>query len=785
MINKLYLLQKYLNNFGFLSEAFVIETLVKFAKLTQGENTSLFEEAFPDTDPGERKVFADRFYEIFKFLKDDQMFREIISSFSSFDEIKKKIEECEEAVFSVQSTVEGLGLPANAANQQAKQYLYKFYDELGSSSFFDKLTLIQNKGDFFALLRTEKKKTDESKLEKYNLSADKIRGLSPKEIDWIIKVLDIAEAGGEAHSADDAIFMVKIFHKERGNFDKEIWQFDSYSAAQAYLDSKNEISEAAYMAGIESAAKSNDMSRVVFEDNRWKVVLIGSTIAGQYWRYATGADSNMCIGTLSNNLFANYSIKKGIDPYFIIDKINTSGSNPMRMFTLSTERDGYYGGEARIQTQEDQEGFNASTMTDANNVGINISKIKETLGPKYDEVSSAILGDANSREQTLGKQNANKINEIIQDKETALNNLKKVIYYLPEYTANKKDEQLLGFSIPELTRKLAELYAFSYPRKFIKNFFNKPEFEDLLETFWKEASKQELLYIGNAKVRLPDGLKFAGSLSIHRSEIIYLPEDLEVSGSLDLSNSRVGQLPDRLKVDGNLTLVGTDIVELPSGLKVGKRLNIKGLGLQKLPKDLEADIILVNDDETKNLLEDLRALSKKHIKSDYPQKFLQTYYNVDGFEDLTENFWDLIEIDKVYLEHSRVTELPDPFNFSGELNISYSNLTKLPDFLSVGGNLDLTNTLFRNDERFQLPREFMEIKGSLNASTLWNPIWPKKTIIHGDLFLLKDGEGSHPETNESIGDLLEIFGGHDHRYIRDFLDVRGKIVVGDSVYFDW
>ena len=275
MIDKLYSLKKYLNNFGLLSEASEIESLVKFAKLTQGENTSLFEESFPDEDSGERKDFADRFYEIFKFLKDDEMYRGVISSASSFEEIKTKIEECEGAVSSVQSIVAGLGLPPNAANQQAKQYLYKFYDELGSSSYFDKLNLVQSKKDFFDLLRSDKNKADKSKLEKYNLSADKVTGLSPKQVNWIIKILDISEAGGEAHSADDAISMVILFDREKDRLNKEIWEFETYSAAQAYLNSKSGISEAAYMHSIKDAAQEGDMSRVIYEDDHWKVVLIG------------------------------------------------------------------------------------------------------------------------------------------------------------------------------------------------------------------------------------------------------------------------------------------------------------------------------------------------------------------------------------------------------------------------------------------------------------------------------------------------------------------------------
>lgn len=585
MIDKLYSLKKYLNNFGFLSEAFDLEGLIKLAIL-QGENTSLFEQAFPDEDPEERKGFADRFYEIFKFLKDDQVFRGIISSASSFDEIKTKIEQCEEAVLTVQNIVTGLGLPPNAANKQAKQYLYKFYEELGSPNYLSKLDGIQSKKDFFDLLRTEKKKVDESKLEKYDLSAEKIAGLSPKEVEWIIKVLDIAEAGGEAHSADDAISMIKVFHREREKFDKEVWEFDSYSAAQSYLNSKSGVSEAAYMVGIREAAQSNEMSKIIYEDDRWKVVLIGSTIAGQYWRHATRSDSSLCIGTLSNNQFTYYSLEKGVDPYFVIDKKNSHVSNPMRMFTISTERNPYEGGPAQIQGQDNLEGGNVSTMTNANNVGINISKIKEALDSDYNKIISAILNDANSREQTFGKQNADKISNLILNREIALNNLEKIISYIPEYIANNEDLVLLSFNIPELTRKIAITYIISYHDKFVNTFLNKLGFEDLTEMFWESASNNSLDLYGTQITELPEGLTVGGDLGLGNTPITKLPEGLTVRGDLDISNTQITELPEGLTVGGSLYLSKTPITELPDGLNINGNLNISGTKIYPLPRGL-------------------------------------------------------------------------------------------------------------------------------------------------------------------------------------------------------
>ena len=514
------------------------------------------------------------------------MFRGIISSASSFEEIKKKIEECEGAVSSVQSVVTELGLPPNAANQQAKQYLYKFYEELGEPAYFNRLDGEQSRKDFFDLLRSEKKKIDESKLEEHKLSAEKIAGLSPKEVAWIIKILDIAEAGGEAHSADDAISMIKIFHKERDKFDKEVWEFDSYSAAQSYLDSKSGVSEAAYMASIRGPAQSNEMSKVVYEDDRWKVVLIGSTIAGQYWRHATRADPNMCIGTLTNNLFADYSIYQGVDPYFVIDKKNSHGSNPMRMFTISTERDRHEGGSAQIQGQDNLEGGEVSTMTNANNVGINISKIKEALSSDYDKIISVILNDANSREQTLGKQNADKISRLISNREIALNNLEKIIFYIPEYIETDKNEYLFDLKIPELTREVAITYIRSYPKYFANTFLNKSGYEDLTEMFWKSASNKSLNLSYTKITELPENLRVGGDLILSYTKITRLPENLSVGGGLDLYGRPITELPENLSVGGDLNLSRTPITELPENLSVGGHLSLSRTPITELPENL-------------------------------------------------------------------------------------------------------------------------------------------------------------------------------------------------------
>lgn len=690
MISKLYSLKKYLNNFGFLSEAFEVEALVKFAKLTQGENTLLFEQAFPDEDPEERKDFADRFYEIFKFLKDDEMYRGIVLSASSFNEIKTKIEECEEAVSSIQNTAESLGLPTNAANKQAKQYLYKSYEELGSPNYLNKLDGIQSKKDFFDLLRTEKKKVDESKLEKYDLSAEKIAGLSPKEVDWIIKILDIAEAGGEAHSADDAISMIKVFHKERDKFDKEIWEFDSYSAAQSYLDSKSMVSEAAYMESIKDAAQSNEMSKIVYEDDQWKVVLIGSTIAGQYWRHATRSDPNLCIGTLTNNLFADKSLDEGIDPYFIIDKKNLHSSNPMRMFTISTERDPYKGGSAQIQGQDNLDGSNVSTMTNANNVGINISKIKEALGSDYDKIISVILDDANSRVQTLGRQNADKISNFILNREIALNNLEKIIFYIPEYIANGEDLILFYLNIPELTRKVAITYVISYPEKFANTFlinprdlpidlyYNRSHYEDLIEIFWELASNRSLDLSGTNITEFPEVLTVGGDLDLSRTPAIKLPEVLTVGGDLDLFEAQITELPEGLTVGGYLDISGTPITKLPEGLIVGGDLVLSRTQFTELPEGL----------------------------------------TVGG---------------GLYLSGTPIAKLPEGLNIGGNLDISYTQITELPDGLYINGYLKISGTkIYPLPRRLNIAEDFV-IKDSMIDRFYSNKNIRKAVYIGGQI----------------------------------------------------
>ena len=148
------------------------------------------------------------------------------------------------------------------------------------------------------------------------------------------------------------------------------------------------------------------------------------------------------------------------------------------------------------------------------------------------------------------------------------------------------------------------------------------------------------------------------------------------------------------------------------------------------------------------------------------------------------------------LNGSSIESLPDKLVVPGDFNARFCrNLRKLPDVLEVGGRfetrgseiIDLpsrlivgtdlnfnTTHLVDRDPLMRLPSEYMEIKGNLDASALWNPIWPKKTIIHGDLILRKGGDGVN-QYMEGLYDLIELFGGHDHDYIRSFLDVKGEI----------
>jgi hypothetical protein len=120
------------------------------------------------------------------------------------------------------------------------------------------------------------------------------------------------------------------------------------------------------------------------------VVLIGSTIGGQWW----GRDTDFCISTIENNLYSSYATEQKIDPYFIIDKLAQS-SDPMRKFTIAIQYDVYGSGEFKISND-------SYTMTDARNIGISLNSIQAALGKDYNKVFESIMQDAGSRKENIG-----------------------------------------------------------------------------------------------------------------------------------------------------------------------------------------------------------------------------------------------------------------------------------------------------------------------------------------------------------------------------------------------
>ena len=708
MLTKLSALYHYLLKNNHLDEALDI---LKLASFNQGENTRIFEERFPSLQPN--KEWADRFYEIFGPWKDYEGYRALLAS-QTEEGIEGFIILCEGLLAQIKQKLQDLGLPERPALGQAKAYMHKFSDKINSPEFLANVNAISSKTEFFNLMRSEKKSLDP------RLTADQVQGLSPKEIDWVIKVLDIAEGGGEAHSAEDAISMVKTFEREKDRFDKKIWEFDSYSAAQEYLESQYKTSEAAYMHSIKDAAEENDMSRVVYESDKWKVVLIGSTIGGQWWRYKMKADSSLCIGTLKNNLFANYSLRGGIDPYFIIDKAELeSGSteNPMRMFSVATER--REDGSAKIQEQANEEGTNLSSMTNALNRGISMSQIRQTLGAEYKQVMEAILTDANSRKETLGKQNFEKIEGLISSREVAQNNIKKIYMNIPEYIAADKLDELLALDISEITRAAGEkLLLAENAKNYYVNIYGKG-LDDLDEKLWTLKN-----------INLPD------------TDITTLPEGLNVSGNLNLMGCKsLTTLPEGLTVGGDLGLSGCrSLTTLPEGLSVG------------------SDLSLANCASLTNLPEGLTVRGILHLGYCKSLKALPEGLTVGG--------------DLILIECKSLTTLPEGITVGGDLNLSETGITTLPEGITVGGDLDLSETgittlpkglTFRGDlvlmgciSLTTLP-EGLTVEGELELSYCKSlTTLPEGITVGGDLNLSETGITTLPEGITVGGDLILI-----------------------------
>ena len=440
MNKSLHNLHYWLVNNHFYKEASFISSLNKYASLNQRQLTLFIQSTFPELFNSDQ--ISDRLFNLFKGLRDVDSFNQMISS-QSQEQLEPFVSKLEQVYPQVKSRLDKV-LPQNLAETQARIYIVKFYKDIDAPSFLSNLNDLQSKEDFFSLMKGIKKEKQISSI----FEGKNTEGLSQLELQWIEKVYNDPS---EAHSVDDILSLVRTFKRDQERFDKKITDFGSYAEATKYLDSKSGISEHAYMESIRVRAQSNNMSKIVYEDEQWKVVAIGSTIAGQYWRYATRSDPNMCIGTLTNNMFPGYGIERNLDIYFIIDKVNSGPDNPMRMFSLAMARD--YNDIPILSHLN-------STMTNALNKGISISDIENQLGSVYEDIYNAIMQDSGSRRESLGRENAGRLNNLIKDRDSALSNIKQIkIYFRELFTDEENVRKSLRFGIDELEHLIANYLA--------------------------------------------------------------------------------------------------------------------------------------------------------------------------------------------------------------------------------------------------------------------------------------------------------------------------------------
>lgn len=391
--------------------------IIKTANFLQGENTQIFLDKFSDKDPGVVKSLADRAYHLFKAWKDYDGYRALLTSISGWEEMEMFVKKCEEKLSSLTGLVVGFGFPVAVADDMSRQYIHKYVKDLDSPDFLGRVSSVGNKADFIALLKGEKKAKDALIPE---LNGKDLSSLGADHIAWIAKIIQSSKMGGEAHSADDIISLAKTFRRMEESFDKKIGQFDTYSQLSKFIDDQSFDNKAAYVSSIKDAATSDDMSKVIYEDPRWKVVLIGSTIGGQWW----GRDTSFCISTLEGNLYSSYALNENIDPYFIIDK-EADSSNEMRKFTVAIK---YAEGKPELTLD------NPSTMTNANNIGISLTDIETYLGSDAKVVLDTILADAATRTESAGKKNSQRILSLIKEE----NGDENIIKYEKEIAANEK-----------------------------------------------------------------------------------------------------------------------------------------------------------------------------------------------------------------------------------------------------------------------------------------------------------------------------------------------------------
>jgi hypothetical protein len=437
MNKSLHNLHSWLINNHFHKEALFISNLNKYASLNQRQLTIFIKTTFPDL-PNTDEI-SNRLYNLFKGLRDVDSFNQMISSLSQ-EQLEPFVSKLEQVYPQVKSKLDKI-LPQNLAEIQAKFYIVKFYKNIDTPSFLSNLDDLQSKEDFFNLMKGTKKEKQISSI----FEGKNIEGLSQLELQWIEKVYNDPN---EAHSVDDILSLVRSFKRDQERFDKKVTDFESYAEVTKYLDSKSGISEHAYMESIRIPAQSNNISKVVYEDDEWKVVAIGSSIAAQYWRYAANAVSSMCIGRLEDNLFYKYGIKNNLDIYFIIDKVDSGTDNPMRMFSIPIARS--YSGNPILSNEP-------NTRVNALNQEISIDDIKNKLGNSFNDIDDAIMQDARSRKESLGRENYKKLNDLIKDRESTLNNIKHVKMYINEFISDEKNiKNILRYNIDNINRLIAE-----------------------------------------------------------------------------------------------------------------------------------------------------------------------------------------------------------------------------------------------------------------------------------------------------------------------------------------
>lgn len=236
-----------------------IRHIVKVAEFLKGENTKIFEQKFSGNPPEKIKSLADSFYRLFGEWEDHNRYRALIEEIGTIEAGEAFVKKCEEAVAGVERKLISSGVgghigkagPRRAgrpvAENLALQYLWKYVDELksGNPEFFSRLDRMmtspdtagdQAGGDLFAKIRGVLRKEKEGKSSIPELAGKDIKSLSKEEVTWIEARIADSKTGGEAHSADDLISLVRKFKPIGDSAGKKISEFGSYSEVSRWMD---------------------------------------------------------------------------------------------------------------------------------------------------------------------------------------------------------------------------------------------------------------------------------------------------------------------------------------------------------------------------------------------------------------------------------------------------------------------------------------------------------------------------------------------------------------------